>query len=834
MINRFDFIIKAVSTLVVGMAFSLCACHMAIRETYEVKKDTYEDKADIYEDKVDAYEDKVDIYEDKKDAYEDKVDTHEDLRDIHTDMEIKAPYEEEAVPVIQDDFDLGEMEYESGEYDKAIERYCSYLKINPGGEKARDSIYRIASINYYNRLYEEALIGLEEIVEKYPEHAETAVVKYDIANIHYRKGDYYKSHSEALQWIGSYPSHPLRGEVLFLVGKNYSILEENSGAFLYFIQAFDAVLEGFGQPDRLTDIEDQIIGLLKRCSFEELKKILEYGVESNFLPHIYHRMAVISLDQDRPEEAEKYTMALIRSTREQYWVSVGKGLFDRIFKKIGVSKHPKKGIIGCMIPLSGPFALYGQELLNGIELGMDIFSNSDDGLKLELIIRDTGGKEDIATAAVDDLVNNENVIAIIGPLASRPAMAASRRAQELGVPIITLTQKAGITDEGDMVFRNFLTPEKEVQVLLDETITESGLTRFAIFYPDNSYGNFLMNLFWDKAEELGGHIMAVEAYDPGATDFKDEVKKLVGLYYPRPESITRMLNDRKAAEAALILAESGVSGIITDEDVVAFAETISDPEERLEYLMGLLEAERNFLEPESDPLIPESGVSNPEIDEPEEEEEELEPIVDFDAIFIPDKYQQIALIAPQFPFYNIFDVRLLGTSAWKSSDLIETSGDYVRDAIFPCNFFSESSDENIRSFVTSYQYNFEAKPSILAASGYDTIKFIKGLLNEQEIRTRRDFQMGLFQFDMPDGVTGAISFDIQGEVEKDPYLLTISGRRFRLLKEIRGDSKKRPEADLPAVTASEEAGAQEEEAAEEAVVIDSLSEPATVEDQQVI
>jgi hypothetical protein len=50
---------------------------------------------------------------------------------------------------------------------------------------------------------------------------------------------------------------------------------------------------------------------------------------------------------------------------------------------------------------------------------------------------------------------------------------------------------------------------------------------------------------------------------------------------------------------------------------------------------------------------------------------------------------------------------------------------------------------------------------------------------ERRIKTRGDFLKALLAHDsFFYGVTGKISFDAQGEVEKDPLLLTISGRRF--------------------------------------------------------
>ncbi|MBW1888002.1 MAG: ABC transporter substrate-binding protein, partial [Deltaproteobacteria bacterium] len=141
----------------------------------------------------------------------------------------------------------------------------------------------------------------------------------------------------------------------------------------------------------------------------------------------------------------------------------------------------------------------------------------------------------------------------------------------------------------------------------------------------------------------------------------------------------------------------------------------------------------------------------------------------------------IALIAPQFPFYNIFNIRFLGTSLWQSTELIEMAGDYVQGAIFPSGFFAKSPSGDVKDFVARYKENLESEPGILAATGYDTIRFLEDLIENNKIRTRKDLQDALSEHDNFYGVTGKISFDHQGEVVKEPILLTISGKHLQIL-----------------------------------------------------
>jgi len=256
-----------------------------------------------------------------------------------------------------------------------------------------------------------------------------------------------------------------------------------------------------------------------------------------------------------------------------------------------------------------------------------------------------------------------------------------------------------------MVFQNCLTPEDQVTSLTKKVLGEIGLKVFAILHPGNAYRRYFMNKFWDEVEFHGAIVTAVEAYDPKDTDFATPIKKMVGLFYPRPK---------------------------------------------------------------------------PEGEEEKGSEEKPEPIIDFDAVFIPDSYERAALIASQLAFYDVVDVTLLGTNLWDSPKLIEIAGRYVHGAIFPSGFFSGSGYIGVDSFVDQYRTSFGQEPQYLAAIGYDTIRVVKEILKEKgnNIKTRENFRSALAGNKYFDSVTGPMFFDNERRAKRDPLLLTISGRNF--------------------------------------------------------
>jgi branched-chain amino acid transport system substrate-binding protein len=624
----------------------------------------------------------------------------------------RIPVEKElAKEAPPDHFSLAEGYWQRRELDKALDAYGAYLERHPRDKNSALALHRMAEIYSETEQYEKALDLLRKISQEFPYYTDLAVVQYQIASHLFFLGEYKGSVDECLKWLEESPWHSLKGNVLLLLGDNLKALGDGSGAFRWWLKAEN---EWPDDLERQAELNEKLEEVISTSEIKELEDLAEFAAETDYAPKVYHRMAAIYLEQNQLEKAQKAAMALVRSTPEQYWVSAGRQFLEIIQGEFSV----KKGAVGCLLPLSGPFAIYGQEVLNGIELGMGLFSETGEGSDLELVIKDTKGDPELALAALEDLVNNEKVITIIGPLSSRTSMSCSKKAQTLGIPIITLTQKEGITKEGSMVFRNFLTPSREVNRLLDVAVSQMGLARFAILYPDNSYGRFFLNLFWDRLEELGGIVTAVESYKPDETDFAEQIKKMTGLYYPRPESLIRKLSDMRTPE---------------EEESVVFPE-------------------------------------------------EPEPIIDFDIIFIPDNFQRVAMIAPQLVYHDVRNVQLTGTSAWQSSRLIETAGVYVQGAIFSSGFFKDIGDKRVNAFVEEYEANFEAVPGILAATGHDTIRFLREVLAEESIRTRRDLQEALLDYYYFDGVTGDISFNSEGEVEKQPLLITVSGEHFTLFR----------------------------------------------------
>ncbi len=594
-----------------------------------------------------------------------------------------------------------------GEYQRAYEAYRAYLQEHPEGENSRSALYAMGRICYGDRRFEAALTFFERVFREYPSHPEQPRAGLDILSTLYRLDEFDRCRSRGEAWLKNHPGHPLEEEVLYLLGKCEAESGHPPEAFSLWVRAAGLLPESAERRDTL---DKAVRELIDGASLTDLEIMASQREKNPYLPHIHHKTALLHEEEGDLPQSKKAAMDLLETTSDPDWILEARRILARIDQELSVRRER----IGCLLPLSGPFAIYGQETLKGIQMGLAPWLSGPDEPEIELLIRDTRGDADVTVKTVEELALEERVMAVLGPLSSRTAEAAAARAQELGLPIITMAQKDSIPFIGDMVFRNFLAPYMEVKALADHAFFRLGMQRFGILYPDNPYGRHFMNLFWDRVEELGGTITAVEHYSPDKKDFSDEVKKMVGLYYPRPASVNRMVERMRA--------ESG--------------------------------------------------------EDPAGKDDEPPPIVDFDAVFLPDNSDRVALIAPQFPFHGVLGLQLLGTSLWQSDELIRQAGDYVQRALIPSGFFKDALNEPATSFVEHFRAAFETDPGHLAANGYDTVKYVKKILADRRIATRSDLKQALCSSGAMVGVTGEIGFDQEGETLKQPMLLTVKGRRF--------------------------------------------------------
>jgi ABC-type branched-subunit amino acid transport system substrate-binding protein len=623
----------------------------------------------------------------------------------------------------QDLFIAAENMYEAQYYPQALDAYRAYLNKYPDRPLASAALMKIGKINSIMGNNDEARRQYLRLISEYPSSSFYPDAWVEILSSYYQEKNYeeviYQA-ADALRNIDSV-SHIFR--VYALVGDAYVALDAPVDAFKYYLEAqlraTDYEQEAITQKLKAVIAQldsEQILELLEDVDNELSRGYLMFQLGLNYAMH------------------EKYNEALIAlgDFLDRFPGHPDASLAEDLMAQIKDNALLGRYTVGCLLPLSGPYQSVGYRALKGIELALDRFSARTPDPPVNIVVKDSAGSPEQTRMVMQELIE-EQVAAIIGPIVT--AEVAAAEAQKAKIPIITLTQKDSITGIGDYVFRNFITPEMQVNALVDYATLSLGLNRFAILYPDETYGITFMNLFWDRLLEHGAKVVGLEAYNPQNTDFANPIKKLVGLYYEIPED----------------LKEFAV--LSTDDDAGGRQPGSDDSEQSLD---------------------PENSGQNPQ----PEKEEEPEAIVDFDAIFIPDSPRTAGLIIPQLAFYDIKDIYLLGTNLWHSEDLIKMATPFVQGAIMPDGFFAESPEPVVQDFVGAFEETYQEKPGFIEAVVYDSAMMVFSVLVKPDLRFKSELKNGLLNLTDFSGVTGPTRFDENGEAQKQLHLLMIRGKKF--------------------------------------------------------
>jgi branched-chain amino acid transport system substrate-binding protein len=385
-----------------------------------------------------------------------------------------------------------------------------------------------------------------------------------------------------------------------------------------------------------------------------------------------------------------------------------------------------RGALGVVLPLSGPFAGFGEQALRGVLLAAGVFPGAQGGAhpSMRIAVRDSGSDPARAAAAVRELAADPEMVAIVGPLVSATCESAAREAESIGVPLLALTSREDVTHQRSWVFRLRTRPIEEAELVADRAVA-LGARRFAILYPDDPSGVGLRGLFWDAVEARGGRVVAVASYDPKANDFGDPIKSLVGYTMLDPDEKAQLANRSAMLEKAKKLP----------------------PQAARELRMQA----RSLTTSDGRPIPP---------------------IIDFDALYIPAAHDDVVLIAAQLAYHEVTGARLLGSEGWYGPKLAKLGGSPLEGALFAAHFYPESSVPYVQSFRQRYEATFGAAPDAFAAQGYDAASLVLAQLAHGR-DDRRDVRDGLRKIASFPGVSGVTSIGEDGNARKRPYLLGV-------------------------------------------------------------
>lgn len=195
-------------------------------------------------------------------------------------------------------------------------------------------------------------------------------------------------------------------------------------------------------------------------------------------------------------------------------------------------------LVGEFGSLTGPNATFGISSNNGLKLAVEEINGSGGllGKKIKLITYDDQGKPSEAQTVVQRLIKNDNVVAVIGEVASSNSKAGAPICQQNKIPMISpASTNPEVTAIGDYIFRVCFIDPFQATVLTKFAINSLKVKRVAILKDvKNAYSTGLSDFFEKEFKAAGGEIIEVQSYSAGDKDFKAQ---LTAIKSKNPDAI---------------------------------------------------------------------------------------------------------------------------------------------------------------------------------------------------------------------------------------------------------------------------------------------------------
>ncbi|WP_439891882.1 branched-chain amino acid ABC transporter substrate-binding protein [Ralstonia sp. 25C] len=227
--------------------------------------------------------------------------------------------------------------------------------------------------------------------------------------------------------------------------------------------------------------------------------------------------------------------------------------------------------IGHAAPLTGGIAHLGKDNENGARLAVEEANKEGltiDGkkIKLELVGEDDAGDPKTGTAVAQKLVD-EKVVAVVGHLNSGVSIPASKIYSDAGIVQISpsLTNPDYTKQGFKTTYRVVATDAQQGPALANYAAKTLGAKTVAIVDDATAYGKGLADEFEKTAKAGGVNVVAREATNDKATDFKAILTKIKGK---KPDVIMYGGMDATGGPFAKQAKELGITAKIVGGDGV--------------------------------------------------------------------------------------------------------------------------------------------------------------------------------------------------------------------------------------------------------------------------
>jgi ABC-type branched-subunit amino acid transport system substrate-binding protein/outer membrane protein assembly factor BamD (BamD/ComL family) len=522
---------------------------------------------------------------------------------------------------------------------------------------------------YQQGKYSQAEQNFSLLVSKLPDSPLLTTNYLMLVKSKYKLGDYINTIEQCKKFLMEFPNSSYRDDILFAMGNSYYQLNRFTTAARTWLNS----LEICDDQRMVRKLETFITGTIKyKLRNEEIVNL----VTDMSTSEDGQMLATLAWAK---KEFEGGSSLLARSKLEESIKNFPDSRYtDQAMELLASGGNPASmdERFALLLPLSGFNEDLGKSILEGVQLALDEY-NAQYDLDLKITVRDYGQEITTAIKSFKDLAQNQNLLAIIGPLENDMTAACAALSGYEHLPVLSPTATENkLTEFSDYFFQLNSPINISAESIARYALDSLKLKRFVTFAPIEDHFIKMVNTFTETVQKSGAEMLAQEWYYPGDQDvFKQFMKlKRVGLKLAFSDSVLQKTPNITPVELDSL-----------------YKVYLSMEREKLEETKAKMDS--------ADILI-----------------EVIE------CVFIPIFKEDLKFIAPQIAYSNI-QAQYLGNGDWYNLEELKKNKNYINGIIFGTDGYLNEESWDYRRFRNEYRNKFKKSPSIYSILGYDSFKY---------------------------------------------------------------------------------------------------------------
>lgn len=382
----------------------------------------------------------------------------------------------------------------------------------------KETEFRKALRYYRSRNFRKAFAGFESLSSsKVLHHRMTASLLMTGKSLYHLRS-FADAARYSDQLINTFPQSKYVDDAYFLKASSYYRADDMFNALRYFLWISD-----WSSDDRLVAKAKRISNLVLRTklSLSELNNLLQFANGETSSALVTIELARMELRKGSSGRA----VNLLKNYKRKFGSSPYANQVDQLIRE---AENPGSSAlkVGVVLPLTGFFSEEGQGVYRGIKFAHTEAKNNS-GHPIQLVVRDSEGNMIKAIKATKNLLQKENVRAIIGELESSITAGIGALAASQDIPLIgPAATENEVASVGGTVYQLNSDLERKGQALAQYAFQELGFRTFASLAPADEYGQQMVDSFTSEIDRLGGRIVAQSWYYGTPEDLSRQFKSI--------------------------------------------------------------------------------------------------------------------------------------------------------------------------------------------------------------------------------------------------------------------------------------------------------------------